>query len=200
MFAFQFASIIYYKYRPTSKFESIVLFEIFQNSPLWIFSYNIRKNKYDYYSVSLFHIDINVYINHYLIKEYINISTGLGIYLLIKYDDDVFNFDSISNNISYIPDTKISEPPNNFKIKLNDYQKKSLNKISLPDDFISQLQENGFELLDINYKHIAKLDELPLIHRDPFDRMLVAQTIHENLSLVTNDLEIMKYNIKIITN
>jgi PIN domain nuclease of toxin-antitoxin system len=52
--------------------------------------------------------------------------------------------------------------------------KKSLNKISLPDDFISQLQENGFELLDINYKHIAKLDELPLIHRDPFDRMLVA--------------------------
>jgi len=78
--------------------------------------------------------------------------------------------------------------------------KKSLNKISLPDDFISQLQENGFELLDINYKHIAKLDELPLIHRDPFDRMLVAQTIHENLSLVTNDLEIMKYNVKIITN
>ena len=78
--------------------------------------------------------------------------------------------------------------------------KKSLNKISLPDDFISQLQENGFELLDINYKHIVKLDELPLIHRDPFDRMLVAQTIHENLSLVTNDLEIMKYNVKIITN
>ena len=78
--------------------------------------------------------------------------------------------------------------------------KKSLNKISLPDDFISQLQENGFELLDINYKHIAKLAELPLIHRDPFDRMLVAQTIHENLSLVTNDLEIMKYNVKIITN
>ena len=78
--------------------------------------------------------------------------------------------------------------------------KKSLNKISLPDDFISQLQENGFELLDINYKHIAKLDELPLIHRDPFARMLVAQTIHENLSLVTNDLEIMKYNVKIITN
>ena len=76
--------------------------------------------------------------------------------------------------------------------------KKSLNKISLPDDFISQLQENGFELLDINYKHITKLAELPLIHRDPFDRMLVAQTIHENLSLVTNDLEIMKYNVKII--
>ena len=54
--------------------------------------------------------------------------------------------------------------------------------------------------IDINYKHIAKLAELPLIHRDPFDRMLVAQTIHENLSLVTNDLEIMKYNVKIITN
>lgn len=78
--------------------------------------------------------------------------------------------------------------------------KKLLNKISLPDDFISQLQENGFELLDINYKYIARLVELPLIHRDQFDRMLVAQTIHENLLLITNDLEIIKYNVKIITN
>ncbi len=78
--------------------------------------------------------------------------------------------------------------------------KKSLNKISLPDDFISQLQENGFELLDINYKHIAKLAELPLIHRDPFDRMLIAQTIYEDLSLITSDSEIIKYDVQIIIN
>jgi len=51
--------------------------------------------------------------------------------------------------------------------------KKSLNKISLPNDFIPQLQENGFDLLDINYKHIVTLSELPLIHRDPFDRALL---------------------------
>jgi PIN domain nuclease of toxin-antitoxin system len=78
--------------------------------------------------------------------------------------------------------------------------KKSLNKISLPNDFIPQLQENGFDLLDINYKHILTLFELPLIHRDPFDRMLIAQTIYEDLSLITSDSEIIKYDVQIIIN
>lgn len=78
--------------------------------------------------------------------------------------------------------------------------KKSLNKISLPNDFIPQLQENGFDLLDINYKHIVTLCELPLIHRDPFDRMLIAQTIYEDLSLITSDSEIIKYDVQIIIN
>ena len=79
--------------------------------------------------------------------------------------------------------------------------KKSLNKISLPNDFIPQLQENGFDLLDINYKHIAKLDELPLIHRDPFDRMLIAKAINdEDVSLITSNSEINKYGVRIIIN
>lgn len=78
--------------------------------------------------------------------------------------------------------------------------KKSLNKISLPNDFIPQLQENGFDLLDINYKHIVTLSKLPLIHRDPFDRMLIAQTIYEDLSLITSDSEIIKYDVQIIIN
>lgn len=78
--------------------------------------------------------------------------------------------------------------------------KKSLNKISLPNDFIPQLQENGFDLLDINYKHIVTLSELPLIYRDPFDRMLIAQTIYEDLSLITSDSEIIKYDVQIIIN
>ncbi|MBM3467279.1 MAG: type II toxin-antitoxin system VapC family toxin [Alphaproteobacteria bacterium] len=73
-------------------------------------------------------------------------------------------------------------------------------KISLLTDFISQLQENGFDLLDINYKHILTISELSLLHRDPFDRMLIAQTIHEDLSLITSDLEIIKYDMQIIIN
>ncbi|WP_316354325.1 type II toxin-antitoxin system VapC family toxin [Candidatus Trichorickettsia mobilis] len=76
--------------------------------------------------------------------------------------------------------------------------KKSLNKISLPDKFASQLQEHGYELLNITHEHIAKLDDLPMIHRDPFDRMLIAQSIYENIPLITKDAEIVKYNIQII--
>lgn len=76
--------------------------------------------------------------------------------------------------------------------------KRSLNKIILPEDFIPQLQKNGYELLNISYKHIERLDEIPLIHRDPFDRMLIAQSMYENVPLITKDSEIAKYNVKII--
>jgi PIN domain nuclease of toxin-antitoxin system len=76
--------------------------------------------------------------------------------------------------------------------------KKSLNKITLPDDFTSQLQENGYELLNITHEHISKLDTIPMIHRDPFDRMLISQCIYESIPLVTKDTEIIKYNIQTI--
>jgi len=76
--------------------------------------------------------------------------------------------------------------------------KKSLNKITLPDDFTFQLQKHGYELLNITHEHIAKLNDIPMIHRDPFDRILIAQSIHENIPLVTKDTEIAKYNIQII--
>ena len=76
--------------------------------------------------------------------------------------------------------------------------KKSLNKITLPDNFTSQLQEHGYELLNITNEHISKLDTIPMIHRDPFDRMLISQCIYENIPLVTKDTEIIKYNIQTI--
>jgi PIN domain nuclease of toxin-antitoxin system len=76
--------------------------------------------------------------------------------------------------------------------------KKSLNKITLPDNFASQLQEHGYELLNITNEHISKLDTIPMIHRDPFDRMLISQCIYENIPLVTKDTEIIKYNIQTI--
>ena len=74
--------------------------------------------------------------------------------------------------------------------------KKAISKISLPDNFSMLLEHGGYELLDIKVEHINKLDELPLIHKDPFDRMLIAQSICENIPLVTNDVEIIKYELK----
>jgi PIN domain nuclease of toxin-antitoxin system len=71
--------------------------------------------------------------------------------------------------------------------------KKSIGKISLPNNFSLLLEQGGYELLDMKVEHINKLNELPLIHKDPFDRMLIAQSICENIPLITNDREIMKY-------
>ncbi len=51
----------------------------------------------------------------------------------------------------------------------------------------------AFEVLPVRTQHIARLDSLPPLHRDPFDRMLIAQAGYEGLKIVTADEAIAKY-------
>ncbi|MCY7347145.1 MAG: type II toxin-antitoxin system VapC family toxin [Pyrinomonadaceae bacterium] len=53
--------------------------------------------------------------------------------------------------------------------------------------FPHQLKSNGFELLPIKIRHASAMTTLPFHHRDPFDRILIAQTIVENMNLVSVD-------------
>lgn len=55
---------------------------------------------------------------------------------------------------------------------------------------------NGFRLLEIGLTHIGRLEALALHHRDPFDRLLAAQSLEEKLPLVTADRVFRKYNVK----
>jgi PIN domain nuclease of toxin-antitoxin system len=57
------------------------------------------------------------------------------------------------------------------------------------------VDNNGFELLSINKGHILELEKLPFIHRDPFDRLLIATAISEKMHIVTADTNIQKYSI-----
>jgi PIN domain nuclease of toxin-antitoxin system len=59
--------------------------------------------------------------------------------------------------------------------------------------FISAAAESGIAMLDIEIGHAAVAADLPLLHRDPFDRMLIAQAIVERLTLVTADPDIARY-------
>ena len=54
-------------------------------------------------------------------------------------------------------------------------------------------QECGFELLPLDLPHLLTLEQLPLHHRDPFDRLLVAQSIAESLLLVSADRAFQAY-------
>ena len=74
----------------------------------------------------------------------------------------------------------------------------SLGKVTFEggiDNFLNAIGENGFELLPIEEEHIRQVEMLPLLHRDPFDRILVASAISDSLSLVTADENIHQYNI-----
>lgn len=78
--------------------------------------------------------------------------------------------------------------------------KAGLGKLSIDQDrFVERLDAAGFAPLAISWEHAAAVRHLPDIHRDPFDRMLVAQAISEPLKLMTADKILARYSELIIT-
>lgn len=76
--------------------------------------------------------------------------------------------------------------------------KATLKKIRIPDDFESQVEHCGFTSLPIQVKHALRVRELPEFHRDPFDRMLIAQAMAEELTLVSHDTAIWQYEVSLL--
>jgi len=73
--------------------------------------------------------------------------------------------------------------------------KQGIGKLTAPDDLLERVESAGFTHLAISFNHTVTAGRLPLIHRDPFDRMLVAQARCEGLTLVTHDSDIQKYEV-----
>lgn len=65
---------------------------------------------------------------------------------------------------------------------------------------LGEIREQGFQALAIALDHAEAAEHLPLLHRDPFDRMLVAQAMAEEMILLTVDAQIMKYAPKLLPN
>lgn len=73
--------------------------------------------------------------------------------------------------------------------------KKALGKLEAPDDIDSIVEDEGFSKLPISLYHGQLAGSLPMLHRDPFDRMLIAQAQAEGLILMTSDNNIGQYNL-----
>jgi PIN domain nuclease of toxin-antitoxin system len=76
--------------------------------------------------------------------------------------------------------------------------KQAIGKLIEPADLPERIRDSGFRQLPITAEHAIEAGRLPLIHRDPFDRMLVAQARRENLTVVTRDAEIQKYDVAVL--
>ena len=74
--------------------------------------------------------------------------------------------------------------------------KKALGKLEAPDTLLDEIERIRFTPLDITLEHADRAGKLPAIHMDPFDRMLIAQAQSEQLTLVTRDAEIQKYQVQ----
>ena len=76
----------------------------------------------------------------------------------------------------------------------------SIGKLELTsnyEDFFSiQLKQNYIDIFSITLSHLAKVRDLPFHHKDPFDRLIIAQSITENIPIVSNDKQFDKYGIQ----
>ena len=71
-------------------------------------------------------------------------------------------------------------------------------KLRLAENYAERLLNDGMEELPVTVRHASVLKKLPPLHGDPFDRMLIAQTITEGLILMTNDRIILQYDVPTI--
>lgn len=74
--------------------------------------------------------------------------------------------------------------------------KRSLGKITTPDDLPDHIVEASLDWLPLNAAHAWQVGTLPFHHRDPFDRILVAQAAVENIPIITNDTRLSAYDIE----
>ncbi len=76
--------------------------------------------------------------------------------------------------------------------------KQALGRLELPDRFAAGVEDSGFEPLVVTFDHAERAGALPAHHRDPFDRMLVAQAAAERLMIVTHDRRFGAYEVDIL--
>jgi PIN domain nuclease of toxin-antitoxin system len=108
--------------------------------------------------------------------------------------DDPTLSDDLKARLDQEPDVYLS-PATVWEVAI----KQALGKLREPPDLPERIRDSGFRPLPITVEHAIAAGRLPPIHRDPFDRMLVAQALCENLTLVTRDTDIHKYEVPLLT-
>ncbi|MBM7057894.1 MULTISPECIES: type II toxin-antitoxin system VapC family toxin [Streptomyces] len=76
--------------------------------------------------------------------------------------------------------------------------KQSLGKLDGPDDLAERVRDSQFTALPITAGHGVRAGRLPALHRDPFDRILVAQAQIEGMTIVTRDKWIPQYDVSVL--
>ena len=76
--------------------------------------------------------------------------------------------------------------------------KSAIGKLDIPDDYLEVLLEQDFREIPISWQHADMVRHLPMYHKDPFDRLLIAQAIVDDLTVLSVDKIISKYDVKIL--
>jgi PIN domain nuclease of toxin-antitoxin system len=76
--------------------------------------------------------------------------------------------------------------------------KRAQGKLDVPEDLLDTMEQRGFVELPVLSRHAIIAGALPAHHRDPFDRMIVAQAQCEGFTLITNDARIAAYDVPVL--
>jgi PIN domain nuclease of toxin-antitoxin system len=76
--------------------------------------------------------------------------------------------------------------------------KRALGRLQAPGDLIERVDESGYERLPITFEHAREAGRLPLLHGDPFDRILVAQARAEGMTLASADAVLQRYDVAVL--
>ena len=79
--------------------------------------------------------------------------------------------------------------------------KAGLGRLALPasvEEYVAEKVAGGLDVLSVDWTHAAAVEQLPPHHSDPFDRLLAAQALVENLPLVTGDSAFGSYGVKVV--
>jgi PIN domain nuclease of toxin-antitoxin system len=107
--------------------------------------------------------------------------------------DDATLSDQVKDQLDHEPDVYVSAATV-WEVAI----KQAMGKLREPADLPERIRDSGFRELPITSEHAIAAGRLPLIHRDPFDRMLVAQAQCEELTLVTKDPQILEYPVSVL--
>ncbi|TKB25016.1 type II toxin-antitoxin system VapC family toxin [Desulfopila sp. IMCC35006] len=105
-----------------------------------------------------------------------------------KIETQKLNILESPTNIIYVSSITIAE----IMIKA------SIGKLQINFDPVDLAKQSGFELLDFSGQDALQLKDLPFHHRDPFDRMLISQSLTLKYPLMTDDVKIKLYECKVI--
>lgn len=107
--------------------------------------------------------------------------------------DDPELADEIKDRLDHEPDVRVSAATI-WELAI----KQGLGKIAAPADLPDHVRDSGLRELPITFAHASAAGRLPMIHKDPFDRMLVAQARCEGLTLATRDRHCQEYDVPIL--
>lgn len=77
--------------------------------------------------------------------------------------------------------------------------KHRLGKLPLKTSLKKCFELAAFGIINVSLDHILKLDRLPIYHKDPFDRILIAQAQVEDLTLISSDKKMSRYKVKLLS-